>query len=818
MSDSSALVLPLEAVGLEAIDAVGGKNASLGEMLRALAAEGVRVPGGFALTASAYRLLLSRDGLGDRLEAILAGLDATNLEQLQRVGLAARQLLLAASLPPELEAALLTAYRGLVGPGEEPAAVAVRSSATAEDLPEASFAGQQDTFLHIQGETQLLAATRRCYASLFTDRALSYRQHNGFGHLAVALSIGVQRMVRADRACSGVMFSLDTESGFRDTVLLSAAYGLGENVVQGVVNPDELLIFKPTLALGFNPILSRRLGSKEQRLVNQGATALGGNALGGTDLGANALVNEPVPLDEQRRFALSDAEALQLARWACRIEAHYSDLRGQPTPMDIEWAKDGPSGELFILQARPETVRSRQSTAVLRSWHLDAPPPPPLVTGRAIGASVSSGRARLIRDPGEIQRFAAGDVLVTSRTDPDWEPILKRASGVVTDQGGRTCHAAIIAREMGITAIVGSGDGSQRIVDGEQITVSCCDGDEGHVYPGNLPFHVDEQSLLELPPTRTRLMINVGNPEEAFKLAAIPCDGVGLARLEFIIANHIRIHPLALLEPQRVHDPAAQSAIAELTRGYDQPADYYVDRLREGMARIAAAFYPRPVTLRFSDFKSNEYARLLGGAAFEPQEENPMLGWRGASRYYAPAFREAFALECLALRQVRQEMGLTNVIPMVPFCRTPEEGDRVLAEMARNGLVRGQNGLQVYVMCELPSNVIGAEAFAERFDGFSIGSNDLTQLTLGLDRDSALVADLFDERHPTVKEMISLAIRTAHRCGRPIGLCGQAPSDYPDFARFLVQEGIDSISLNPDALVATRLTIAQLEAELAAHP
>ena len=811
MPDSGALVLPLEVVGLEAIAEVGGKNASLGEMLRALAAEGVRVPGGFALTASAYRLLLSIDDLGDRLEAILANLDVENLQQLQRAGAAARQLLLEASLPPELEAALLTAYRGLAGPGGEPASVAVRSSATAEDLPEASFAGQQDTFLHIQGEAQLLEATRRCYASLFNDRALSYRQINGFAHRDVALSIGVQRKVRSDRACSGVMFTLDTESGFRDTVLLSAAYGLGENVVQGVVNPDELVIFKPTLAQGLDPILSRRLGSKEQRLVHQGAPDLGG-----ADSMAAALVNEPVPLAEQRRFALTDAEALLLARWACRIEAHYSAVRGMPTPMDIEWAKDAPSGELFILQARPETVRSRQSAAVLRSWHLDADPPAPLVSGRAIGASVCSGRARVIRDPGEIHRFADGDLLVTTRTDPDWEPILKRASGVVTDQGGRTCHAAIIAREMGITAIVGTGDGSLRIADGAEITVSCCEGDEGHVYPGHLPFHLEEQSLQDLPPTRTRLLINVGNPEEAFKLAAIPCDGVGLARLEFIIANHIRIHPLALLEPQRVLDPSQRQAIAEFTQGYDQPADYYVDRLSQGMARIAAAFYPRPVTMRFSDFKSNEYARLLGGAAFEPDEENPMLGWRGASRYSAPAFREAFALECRALRRVREDMGLTNVIPMVPFCRTPEEGDRVLAAMARSGLVRGENGLQVYVMCELPSNVIGAEAFAQRFDGFSIGSNDLTQLTLGLDRDSALVADLFDERHPTVKDMIRLAIRTAHRCDRPIGLCGQAPSDFPDFARFLVEEGIDSISLNPDALVATRLTIAAMEADLAA--
>jgi pyruvate,water dikinase len=789
------LVLSLAAVGLEAIASVGGKNASLGEMIRNLAASGVRVPEGFATTAAGYRLFLASNGLESPLRTILEGLDTADLAALQAAGEAARALLLAAPLPDRLEQEIRIAYRALGAP-----AVAVRSSATAEDLPDASFAGQQETFLHIEGEAALLEACRRCYASLFTDRALSYRQLNGFDHLDVALSIGIQRMVVADRACSGVMFSIDTETGFRDAVLLTAAYGLGETVVQGSVNPDEWLIFKPTLAQGFRPILSRRLGSKAIRLVRADPP----------EAGRPVCIEAVDPADGQR-FALTDEEVLTLARWAVTIEAHYSALRGIPTPMDIEWAKDGPEGELYILQARPETVESRRSGAVLRSWHLEPHQVSPIVSGQAIGASVSSGVTRLIRDPAAMEHFQQGDVLVTERTDPDWEPILRKASGVVTDQGGRTCHAAIIAREMGITAIVGSGDGTRILEDGAAVTLACCEGEVGHVYPGRLPFRLEEQPLSDLPATSTRIMMNVGNPEEAFNLAAIPCDGVGLARLEFIIANHIRVHPLALLHPEQVSTEQERQQIATLTRGYGDPGEYYIDKLAQGMARIAAAFHPRPVILRFSDFKSNEYARLLGGAAFEPIEENPMLGWRGASRYTSAAFAPAFALECKALKRVREGMGLTNTIPMVPFCRTPEEGDKVLALMAEHGLVRGKNGLEVHVMCELPSNVILAEAFAERFDGFSIGSNDLTQLTLGLDRDSALVADLFDERHASVKAMIALAIRTAKRCGRKIGLCGQAPSDHPDFARFLVEEGIDSISLNPDAVVRTRLAVAALE-------
>ena len=802
MTDLQAsLVVPLEAVGIDAIAEVGGKNASLGEMIRELSAEGVRVPGGFATTARAYRHFIASGGLAQRMHAILDGLDGSDIAALQAAGAAARALLLGAPLPPDLEQAILSAYRQLAPVGGGPVAVAVRSSATAEDLPDASFAGQQETYLNVHGEATLIAACRRCYASLFTDRAISYRQINGFDHFDVALSIGVQRMVRSDLAASGVMFSIDTETGFRDAVLLTSAYGLGENVVQGAVNPDEYLIFKPTLREGLAPILSKRLGSKAIRMVYAE----------GPDQASTRNVDVPEP--ERRRFAIADDEALQLARWAIAIERHYSARRGQPTPMDIEWAKDGESGELFILQARPETVESRRSASVLRSWHLAPHSAELLCSGRAIGASVSSGRARIIQSPSEIQRFAKGDLLVTERTDPDWEPILKIASGVITNQGGRTCHAAIIAREMGITAIVGTGDATARIPDGEQITASCCEGDEGRVYRGDVPFTLEERELGDLPATRTQILMNVGNPEEAFNLARIPCDGVGLARLEFIIANHIKVHPLALLEPGRVADAGERHAIAELVAGYANPAEYYVDLLAQGMARIAAAFYPRPVILRFSDFKSNEYAKLLGGAAFEPDEENPMIGWRGASRYHSPAFREAFGLECQALKRVRERMGLSNVIPMIPFCRTPEEADTVLAEMARHGLVRGEAGLQVYVMCELPSNVIGAEAFAERFDGFSIGSNDLTQLTLGLDRDSALVADLFDERHATVKAMISLAIRTAKRCGRKIGICGQAPSDYPEFAQFLVEEGIDSISLNPDAVIDARIRVAALEAQ-----
>jgi pyruvate, water dikinase len=802
-------------VGIEAIDRVGGKNASLGEMIRELGGQGVRVPDGFATTAAAYRHFISGSGLAERLHELLDDLDSDDIAALQSAGASARSLLLNAPLPDDLQEQILAAYRQLASSSglEEGAqlSVAVRSSATAEDLPDASFAGQQETFLNVQGEAALLAACRRCFASLFTDRAISYRQINGFDHFDVALSIGVQRMVRADLAASGVMFSIDTETGFRDAVLLTAAYGLGENVVQGTVNPDEVLIFKPTLEQGFEPIIHRRLGSKAVRMVY---TESGEDGRRNHEPGQGATRNVPVPDEEQRRFAISDAEALQLARWACTIERHYSERRGSPTPMDIEWAKDGQSGELFILQARPETVESQRSATVLRSWHLEPHEEEPIVRGRAIGSSVSSGPARILKDPSEIRRFNPGDLLVTERTDPDWEPILKRASGVITNQGGRTCHAAIIAREMGITAIVGSGDATERIADGEVITASCCEGDEGRVYRGELPFRVEEQELGELPDTRTRILMNVGNPEEAFKLAAIPCDGVGLARLEFIIANHIRVHPMALLEPDRVDDAGERHAIAELTRGYDSPEEYYVDLLAQGMGRIAAAFFPKPVILRFSDFKSNEYAKLLGGSHFEPSEENPMLGWRGASRYHSPAFREAFALECRALRRVRERMGLINVIPMVPFCRTPEEGDKVLAEMARHGLERGRDGLEVYVMCELPSNVLGAEAFAERFDGFSIGSNDLTQLTLGLDRDSALVADLFDERHPTVKAMIAMAIATARGCGRKVGICGQAPSDYPDFAAFLLAEGIDSISLNPDAVIPTRIAVAKLEDNL----
>lgn len=801
-SKECAFVLPFSEVGIEDVPLVGGKNASLGEMIQQLTARGVKVPMGFATTAYAYRYFIQTSGIEGKLRQIFARLDVDDLTSLRDCGQQARSLILQTPFPESLKAAIVEAYEILCKDYPHEIEVAVRSSATAEDLPDASFAGQQETYLNVQGVHDVLESCHKCFASIFTDRAISYRQIKGFDHLMVALSVGVQKMVRSDLATSGVMFSIDTETGFKDAVLITAAYGLGENVVQGSVNPDEYLVFKPTLQQGFKPILDKRLGSKEIKMVY---------AVGGSKQTKNVPVSE---IDRQR-FALQDEEILQLARWACVIEEHYSQVRGTDTPMDIEWAKDGLTNELYIVQARPETVQSQKTKNVLKTYRLTEVQdvvPEPIVTGRAVGEMIGHGTARVILNVHQIDQFKPGEVLVTSRTDPDWEPIMKRASAIVTDQGGRTCHAAIIARELGIPAIVGCQNATTAIQTGQAVTVSCAEGDEGRVYHGLIPFEVQEFELENLPRTKTQILMNVGNPQEAFSLSAIPNDGVGLARMEFIIANHIQAHPLALLHFDRLDDPEAQAKIAALTPQYDNKADFFVDRLAYGIGTIAAAFYPKPVVVRLSDFKSNEYANLLGGRQFEPHEENPMIGWRGAARYYDDRYREGFALECQAMRRVRDEMGLTNVILMVPFCRTPEEGQRVLAEMAKYGLVRGENGLQVYVMCELPSNVLLADKFSQVFDGFSIGSNDLTQLTLGLDRDSALVAHLFDERNEAVKRTIAQAIATAKANDRKIGICGQAPSDYPEFAQFLVQQGIDSISLNPDSVLKTLLKIAKAEA------
>ena len=796
-SKEQSLILWFDEIGIEDIPWVGGKNASLGEMIQQLQPKGVNVPTGFAITAYAYRYFIEKAGLEAQLRELFADLDVEDVSNLQQHGKKARRLILSMNFPPELEAAIGAAYQRLCERYGEDTEVAVRSSATAEDLPDASFAGQQETYLNVQGVQRVLEYSHRCFASLFTDRAISYRQHNGFDHLDVALSVGVQKMVRSDLASSGVMFSIDTESGFKNAALITAAYGLGENVVQGAVNPDEYLVFKPTLKEGFRPILEKRLGNKRIKMVY--------------DLGSSRLTkNVWVPEFEQEKFCLSDDEILQLGRWAVQIEDHYSTVRGVYSPMDIEWAKDGITGELFIVQARPETVQSQKSTTVLKSYQLKEHSEI-LATGRSVGASIGQGKAHVILDANQIHLFQPGSVLVTNKTDPDWEPIMKKASAIVTNQGGRTCHAAIIAREMGIPAIVGCGDATNVLKTGQEVTISCAEGDEGRVYNGLLPFEVQETTLEDLPRTRTQILMNVGNPEQAFGLASIPCDGVGLARLEFIIANHIQTHPLALIHFDQLEDEVVKAQIAELTKLYDDKPQFFVDKLAHGVGMIAAAFYPKPVIVRMSDFKSNEYANLLGGKQFEPKEENPMLGWRGASRYYDEKYRDAFALECQALKRVRDEMGLSNVIPMIPFCRTPDEGRQVLAEMAKHGLERGVNGLQVYVMCELPSNVIEADEFAEVFDGFSIGSNDLTQLTLGLDRDSALVAHIFDERSKAVKRMVKMAIATAKEKGRKIGICGQAPSDYPEFARFLVEQGIDSMSLNPDSLLKTLLMVAEVE-------
>jgi pyruvate,water dikinase len=776
---------------------VGGKNASLGEMIQQLAPRGVSVPTGFSTTARAYRYFIEACGLEEKLRSLFDDLNVEDVNNLRQRGKFARSLILHTPFPAELQEAIATAYQELCDRYGVDTDVAVRSSATAEDLPDASFAGQQESYLNINGIQGVLDACHRCFASLFTDRAISYRQSRGFDHLSVALSVGVQKMVRSDLACSGVMFSIDTETGFKNAALITAAYGLGENVVQGAVNPDEYVVFKPTLKLGCSPIVAKRLGSKEFKMVYE---------IGGSKLTKNV----PVMPRERGKLALQDEEILQLARWACLIEDHYSQVRGTYTPMDIEWAKDGITGELFIVQARPETVQSQRSQNVLRNYHLQSKGEV-LVTGRSVGDSIGQGRATVILDANKLEHFRDGEVLVTDKTDPDWEPILKKASAIVTNQGGRTCHAAIIARELGIPAIVGCGNATTVLHSGQELTVSCAEGEEGQVYAGLLPFEVKEVGLENLPRTRTQIMMNVGNPAEAFRLAAIPNDGVGLTRSEFIIANHIQVHPLALIHFDKLEDEAVKAKIAALTALYQDKPQYFVEKLAHGMGMIAAAFYPKPVIVRMSDFKSNEYANLLGGKQFEPKEENPMLGWRGASRYYDERYRDAYALECQALLRVRQEMGLTNVIPMIPFCRTPDEGRRVLAQMAKHGLERGKNGLEVYVMCELPNNVLMAEEFSEVFDGFSIGSNDLTQMTLGLDRDSALVAHLFDERFAGVKRMVKMAIATAKQKGRKIGICGQAPSDYPEFAQFLVELGIDSMSLNPDSVLKTLLMVAEVE-------
>ncbi|HEY9809809.1 MAG TPA: phosphoenolpyruvate synthase [Halomicronema sp.] len=818
-SQPKALVLWFEEVGIADIGLVGGKNASLGEMIQELVPKGINVPTGFATTAYAYRHFIKNAGLEEKLRRLFSDLDVEDMENLRERGKQARALLLNTPFPQDLQDAIATAYQKLCERyGYDPkfcdrfgddasqkkcqqysqdTDVAVRSSATAEDLPDASFAGQQETYLNIQGVNAVLEACHKCFASIFTDRAISYRTIKGFDHFNVALSVGVQKMVRSDLASSGVMFSIDTESGFKNAALITAAYGLGENVVQGAVNPDEYLVFKPTLKENFRPILKKQLGSKEVKMVYEA---------GGTKYTKNV----PVAPSERDKFCINDEEILTLAKWTCTIEDHYSKVRGSYTPMDIEWAKDGLTNELFIVQARPETVQSQKSGSVLRNYKLQGTGKV-LAIGRAVGEMIGSGKARVILDVHKIDEFKAGEVLITNKTDPDWEPIMKKASAIVTNQGGRTCHAAIIAREMGIPAIVGCGNATGTLKTGQDITISCSEGEEGKVYEGLVPFEVQETQLDNLPSTKTKILMNVGNPEEAFALSSIPCDGVGLARLEFIIANHIKCHPLALLKYDELEDPRVQQDVSNLTKLYENKSDFFVDKLAQGVGTIAAAFYPNPVVVRMSDFKSNEYANLLGGRQFEPKEENPMIGWRGASRYYDPMYAEAYGLECKALKRVRDEMGLINVIPMIPFCRTPDEGRKVLEVMEKHGLKRGENGLQVYVMCEIPSNVILADEFSEVFDGFSIGSNDLTQLTLGLDRDSSLVAHIFDERNKAVKEMVRMVIEKAKKNNRKIGICGQAPSDYPEFARFLVELGIDSISLNPDSVIKTLLDIAKME-------
>ena len=791
MSQNSPQVLWFENLSRGDVAKVGGKNSSLGEMVRALDKKGVKVPGGFATTADAYWHYLEANGFEGSMTARLAEL-AAGKATLAETGAAIRKTVLGGEFPKETADAISSSYRELCRrSGKKELDVAVRSSATAEDLPDASFAGQQETYLNIRGEAALLDACRRCYASLFTDRAISYRTTKRFDHMKVALSIGVQRMVRSDVGGSGVMFSIDTETGFDKVVLINAAWGLGENVVQGAVDPDEYQVFKPLLASKkLSPIIEKKCGEKAIKMIYAS--------------GDQPTRNVPTSKAERAAFVLSDAEILELARWAATIEKHYG------CPMDMEWAKDGETGENFIVQARPETVQSRRDAGVFRRYRL-GDHGKKLVTGLSVGDAIATGRVCLIEDAKEIDRFVDGSILVTRITDPDWVPIMKRAAAIVTDHGGRTSHAAIVSRELGLPAIVGTGDGTHLLHDDQEVTVSCAGGDEGFVYQGIAKFTVEAVDVSHIPETKTKVMLNLGNPGAAFRWWRIPADGVGLARMEFVVSNHIRVHPMALVKYDALKDQAAKEEIASITAGYDDKTEYFVEHLARGLARIAATLYPKPAIVRMSDFKTNEYAGLIGGAEFEPQEENPMIGFRGASRYYSPRYREGFALECKAIKRLREEMGFDNVIMMIPFCRSIAEADKVLSVMAENGLKRDVKGLQVYVMCEIPSNVILANEFAERFDGFSIGSNDLTQLTLGVDRDSGELAGLFDEEDAAVEWMIGSVIQAAHKAGAKVGLCGQAPSDRPEFAAFLVDCGIDSISVSPDSFAAVKAIVAKRE-------
>jgi pyruvate, water dikinase len=781
----NAWVIPFEQLRASDLEQVGGKNASLGEMIGSLSALGIRVPGGFATTAEAFREFLRQGGLEDRILAALAALDVDNVEQLSATGTRIRQSVLATPFPSQLQQDVLDAYRRMSGNGD--IAVAVRSSATAEDLPEASFAGQQETFLNVRGEAALLQAVHAVFASLFNDRAIAYRVHQGFDHAAVALSAGIQRMVRSDLGASGVMFTLDTDSGFRDVVLITASYGLGETVVQGAVNPDEFYLWKPALRAGRRAVLRKNLGAKAIKMVY---------AEDGSHDRVRTVEASP---EERTRFSLGDAELESLARQALIIEEHYG------RPMDIEWGKDGASGEIFILQARPETVQSRAGRTLER-FSLKTRSQV-LASGRSIGQRIGAGPARVVRHLSEMASVKPGDVLVADMTDPDWEPVMKRSAAIVTNRGGRTCHAAIIARELGIPAVVGCGDATARIANGAEVTVSCAEGDTGHVYAGRLEFEQRRIELDRMPEVPVKIMMNVGNPDRAFNFAAIPHRGVGLARLEFIVNRMIGVHPRALLDFERL-EPTLQQRVRAQIAGYADPVTFYVEKLAEGIAQIAAAFAPQPVIVRLSDFKSNEYANLLGGRAYEPVEENPMLGFRGASRYLDATFRPCFELECRALRRVRDEIGLTNVQVMVPFVRSVDEARQVAELLTQNGLARGENGLKWIMMCELPTNALLADQYLDYFDGLSIGSNDLTQLTLGLDRDSALVAKLFDERDAAVKALLTMAISACLQRGKYIGICGQGPSDHPDFARWLVEQGIESLSLNPDTVVQTWLFLA----------